>query len=39
MPLLGYRYDAATLIRAGLSLLALVLWLIARGFEIRQADA
>ena len=35
MPLLGYRYRAVMLIPAALSLLALVLWLIAKGFEER----
>jgi hypothetical protein len=36
LPLLGYRHQAVTLIPAAVSLLALVLWLIARGFEERQ---
>jgi hypothetical protein len=36
MPLLGYRYRAVMLIPAALSLLALVLWLIAKGFEERS---
>jgi hypothetical protein len=36
MPLLGYRYQAVMLMPAALSLLALVLWLIAKGFEERQ---
>jgi hypothetical protein len=35
MPLLGYRYQAVMLIPAALSLLALVLWLLAKGFEER----
>jgi hypothetical protein len=35
MPLLGYRYQAAMLMPAALSLLALVLWLIAKGFTDR----
>jgi hypothetical protein len=33
MPLLGFRYQAVMLMPAALSLLALVLWLIAKGFE------
>ena len=36
MPLLGYRYQGVMLVPAALSLLALVLWLIAKGFEERQ---
>lgn len=36
MPLLGYRYQAVMLMPAALSLVTLVLWLIARGFEERQ---
>jgi hypothetical protein len=36
MPLLGYRYQVVMLMPAALSLLALVLWLIAKGFEERQ---
>ncbi len=36
MPLLGYRYQALMLMPAALSLLALVLWLIAKGFEERR---
>jgi len=36
MPLLGYRYQGVMLVPAALSLLALVLWLIAKGFEDRQ---
>jgi len=36
MPLLGYRYQAVMLMPAALSLLALVLWLIVKGFEERQ---
>ena len=36
LPLLGYRHQAVTLIPAALSLFALVLWLIAKGFEERQ---
>jgi hypothetical protein len=36
MPLLGYRYQAVMLMPAALSLLALVLWLIAKGFEERR---
>lgn len=36
MPLLGYRYQAVMLIPAALSLMALVLWLIAKGFEERR---
>ena len=38
MPLLGFRYQAVMLVPAGLSLLALVLWLIAKGFEDRQLN-
>jgi hypothetical protein len=36
MPLAGYRYQAVMLIPAALSLLALVLWLIAKGFDERS---
>lgn len=36
MPLLGYRYQAVLLMPAALSLLALVFWLIAKGFEERR---
>ena len=36
MPLLGYRYQAVMLLPAGLSLFALILWLIAKGFAERQ---
>jgi hypothetical protein len=37
MPLLGYRYPGpVTLMPAGLSLVAVVLWLIAKGFKERQ---
>jgi hypothetical protein len=36
MPLLGYRYQVVMLMPAALSLSALVLWLIAKGFEERQ---
>jgi hypothetical protein len=36
LPLLGYRYQAVMLIPAALSLFALVLWLIAKGFDERQ---
>lgn len=35
MPLLGYRYQAAMLLPAGLSLFALILWLVAKGFDGR----
>jgi hypothetical protein len=35
MPLLGYRYQVVMLTPAALSLVALVLWLIAKGFEER----
>ncbi|MEX1993231.1 MAG: DUF4386 domain-containing protein [Steroidobacteraceae bacterium] len=38
MPLLGYRYQAVMLIPAALSLLMLVLWLIAKGFDERQLE-
>jgi hypothetical protein len=34
MPLLGYRYQAVMLVPAALSLFALVLWLIAKGFRL-----
>jgi hypothetical protein len=36
MPLLGYPYQAVMLLPAALSLFALVLWLIMRGFEERR---
>jgi hypothetical protein len=36
MPLLGYRYQAVMLMPAALSLVALVLWLIAKGFEAQR---
>lgn len=36
LPLLGYRHQVVTLIPAALSLFALVLWLIAKGFDERQ---
>jgi len=39
MPLLGYRYQAVMLMPAALSLLALVLWLIVKGFEDRGFHA
>jgi hypothetical protein len=35
MPLIGYRHQAVMLMPAALSLFALVLWLIAKGFEDR----
>lgn len=36
MPLLGYRFVFLMVMPAGLSQLALILWLIVRGFEERQ---
>ena len=36
MPLLGYRYQAVMLVPAGLSLFALILWLIPKGFAGRH---
>ena len=36
MPLLGYRYRAVMLVPAAIGLLALVIWLIAKGFEERR---
>jgi hypothetical protein len=36
MPLLGFPYQAVMLLPASLSLFALILWLIAKGFDERQ---
>jgi hypothetical protein len=42
MPLLGYRFQVVMLMPAALSQLALILWLLAKGFNerpVRSIDA